>query len=193
MDEDVEVEPTDLEADLDADADVEIDEGPSNSSNRDPATNGTSASALLHREDAEMSDGSISNAVHTTRSSPGTPAPVTVGGTGAGAGGSNSSTTHTTRLIPITECELRPSMERDREAGGETEVEPDSVGQLSLSSRRAARGAGGAGGSRTRFVSPATAAAGGGGACTEDEGMMGGTGSLSVEEVDEVEMGDAVE
>jgi hypothetical protein len=77
-------------------------------------------------------------------------------------------------------------MDRDREAGGETEVEPDSVGQLSLSSRRAARGAGGAGGSRTRFVSSATAAA----ACTEDEGMSGPGGG--VEEVDEVEMGDAI-
>ena len=174
--------PTDLDADLDADADAEIDEGPSN--NDLHATNGAGASAL-NREDAEMSDGSISNAVPTTRSPPG-PGPVTVGGGGA-----------TTRLIPITECELRPSMERDREAGGETEVEPDSVGQLSLGSRRAARGGGGAGGSRTRFVSSATVAANGGGACTEDEGMSGiggggGTGG-GVEEVDEVEMEDAIE
>ena len=186
--------PTDLDADPDADADVDIDEGPSNSSsNKDTSIHpydvgvGASSSAL-HREDAEMSDGSISNAVPTTRSpapaahspahSPASaPAPITVGG-------------GSTRLIPITERELRPSMDRDREAGGETEVEPDSVGQLSLSSRRAARGGGGgagAGGSRTRFVSSATAAA----ACTEDEGMSGPGGG--VEEVDEVEMGDAIE
>lgn len=82
-------------------------------------------------------------------------------------------------------------MERDHEAGSKTEVEPDSMGQLSLSSQHAAQGARGAGDSCMRFLSSVTAAASGSGTCTEDEGMDGGMGS--VEEVDEVKMGDAVE
>ena len=126
-----------------------------------------------HGEDAEMSDGS-SNAAPLSR--PALPSiPVASG-----------------RLLRITERDqFHLSVDRDREAGGETEVEPDSVGQLSLSSRRA-RGAGTGGAvsrarERARYL-PALLS-GPGGECTEDEGISG----AGVDEVDEVEMGDAIE
>ena len=133
--------------------------------------------SIQHRhggEDAEMSDGSLNAAPLSRPALP--PIPVASG-----------------RLLPITERDqFHLSVDRDREAGGETEVEPDSVGQLSLSSRRA-RGAGTGGGGvsrareRARYL-PALLSAPGG-ECTEDEGISG----AGVDEVDEVEMGDAIE
>jgi len=195
LEEDVEVEPTDL--DEDADADVEIDDVPANNKESDAANQSDNAGAATaaptpsratesaqHREDAEMSDGSF-NAAPPPLSRPALnplpPIHLTSG-----------------RLLPITERErFHLSTERDREAGGETEVEPDSVGQLSLSSRRV-RGAGTGGGGasnareRARYLSTLLSGGGGGGggACTDDEGTGNGNG---VDEVDEVEMGDAIE
>ena len=69
------------------------------------------------------------------------------------------------------------SVDRDREAGEETEVDPDSVGQLSLSFCRV-RGAGTSGGGvsrareRARYL-PALLSTGAGEECTEDEGIFG--------------------
>ena len=180
---DADLDADQADPDADADADVEIDEGPSSSSHTHKEAEGA---ASAHREDAEMSDGSISNVGPPPPARPAHApvAPTIMIGTIPISG----------RLVPITEHELRPSvvaMDRDREAGGETEVEPDSVGQqLSLSSRRAAA-RGGAGASRARYVSAASAVAAG--ACTEDEGMSGIGGTGGVEEVDEIEMEDAVE
>jgi hypothetical protein len=113
----------DTDGDADADADVEIDDGPSSATNNkksdvanqsDNAGGATAAptpscpfdsAQHRHGEDAEMSDGS-SNAP----SCPGLPAlphiPVICG-----------------RLLPITEREqFHLSVDRDHEAGGETEV-----------------------------------------------------------------------
>ena len=69
---------------------------------------------------------------------------------------------------------------------------------MSLSSRRA-RGTGTGGGApsageRARYIS-SLLSSGGGGACTEDKGVLGnrtGNGN-GMDEVDEVEMGDAIE
>jgi len=186
LDEDVEVEPTDLDADADTDAnaDVEIDEGPSsvvNNRESDAANQSDNVATAAstpsrpidsaqhrHAEDAEMSDGSFNAAPSRPAL---TPLPH----------------------IPVTSGRLHLSVDRDREAGGETEVEPDSVGQLSLSSRRArGTGAGGASNARerSRYLS---ALLSGGGTCTEDEGTPGTGNSNGVDEVDEVEMGDAIE
>ena len=99
------------------------------------------------------------------------------------------------RLLPITERDqFHLSVDRDHEAGGETEVEPDSVRQLSLSSRHA-RGAGTARGvSRARERARYLLSAGAGGECTEDEGISGtGINGNGADEVDEVEMGDTIE
>ncbi|KAF8340226.1 hypothetical protein F5887DRAFT_1077023 [Amanita rubescens] len=193
LEEDVEVEPTDL--DEDADADLEIDDVPANSKESGGANQSDNAGVATaaptpsratesaqHREDAEMSDGSF-NAAPPPLSRPALnplpPIPLTSG-----------------RLLPITERErFHLSTERDREAGGETEVEPDSVGQLSLSSRRVrGTGTGGGGASnareRARYLSTLlSGGVGGGGVCTDDEGMGNGNG---VDEVDEVKMGDAI-
>ena len=83
------------------------------------------------------------------------------------------------------------SVDRDREAGGETEVEPDSVGQLSLSSRRA-RGAGTGGGgvsrARERARCPPALLSGAGGSVQRTKRFRG----AGVDEVDEVEKDDAI-
>ena len=189
LEEDVEVEPTDLD-DAD-DADVEIDDAAINKEFADAANQSNNAGistaaatptsrpidSIQHRhgEDAEMSDGSSNTTPLSRPALP--PIPVASG-----------------RLLPTTERDqFHLSVDRDRQAGEETEVDPDSVGQLSLSSRRVrGAGTGGGGVSRARERArnhPALLSAGAGEECTEDEGISG----AGVAEVDEVEMGDAIE
>ncbi|KAK2464070.1 hypothetical protein APHAL10511_003900 [Amanita phalloides] len=174
LEEDVEVDSAELEADAEVgtDADIEIDEASSGAQHKESDTNAARTPLQqLQREDAEMSDGS--SAPHVPPSLPSVPvAPAAISIIAAPTG----------RLRPISENGLHLCSDRDREAGGETEVEPDSVPSLS-SFLAARRGRGGTGG-RMRHTSPEL--------CTEeDEGLPGMV--TGVEEADEVEMGDALE
>ncbi|KAM6494632.1 hypothetical protein JOM56_009255 [Amanita muscaria] len=146
LDEDVEVETADAgEAEEPADADTPVRESlDDGEANEQP--NGAGNADGIHRqqrEDAEMSDASTAPppvVPHPPSHPPSNASNAfnpfsTLGASHAHVHGS-SSHANSSRLLPISERDT----DRDREAGGETEVEPDSMSPgLSLFGRRTGR------------------------------------------------------